>query len=95
MDGGEILCEFLRKIGTDSRMGPVHISLYSALVKCWYEQGQQNNISITSTEVMRDSKIFSPTTYHRAIRELNIYGFLKYQRANSRWEKSKVFLFDK
>lgn len=92
MDGIDAIGSFLDRTGRDARIGPLHIALYAAILKCWLDQEKSLSITIISNDVMRMAKIFSSATYHKAIRELNDYGYISYQRANSRWEKSSVKL---
>ena len=88
----EIICFFLDKAGKDVRIGPVHISLYVSILKCCHEQGKEQAVAINTLELMQAAKIYSSATYHRTIRQLNEFGYIKYNRAMSRWEKSKVSL---
>lgn len=92
MDALKTLCDFLQRTSTDGRIGPAHISLYSALLKCYYDQGGVTTVAITSNELMRLSKICSPTTYHRTIQQLNEFGYINYSRTYNRWETSTVKL---
>ena len=92
MEALETLCNFLHRTSNDGRIGPAHISLYTALLKCYYDQGRAEMLNITSSELMRVSKIYSPTTYHRTIQQLNEFGYITYNRTYSRWESSTVKL---
>lgn len=86
----DTICNFLDRTGKDARIGPLHIALYFAIVKCWHEQGKECSTEIISRELMALAKICSSATYHKTIRQLNEFGYIKYIRANSRWERSKV-----
>jgi hypothetical protein len=61
----------------DVRISPVHISLYMALLNCYCQQ-LNNPIYIFSTQVMPLAKISGPATYHRTIRQLHEYGYIRY-----------------
>jgi hypothetical protein len=82
----EIACCILAKLITafaltskdDVRISPVHISLYMALLHCWQEQRLVNPIYVFSNKLMPLAKISGPATYHRTIRELNMYGYIRY-----------------
>ncbi|HMH32909.1 MAG TPA: hypothetical protein VK543_07755 [Puia sp.] len=69
--------EFIIAIKQDARISPVHISLYLALLYCQSEQCM-NPIYIFSAQVMPLAKISGPATYHRTIRQLHEYGYIKY-----------------
>jgi hypothetical protein len=69
--------DFIIAVKQDARISPVHISLYLALLYCHSEQCM-NPIYIFSAQVMPLAKISGPATYHRAIRQLHEYGYIKY-----------------
>ena len=69
----------LFKFQTDERLNPAHISLYVSLFQCWNYRRFQNPFLIIRDEIMQASKIRSKSTYHRCIRELDSYGYIKYQ----------------
>lgn len=92
MDGLELMFNFLEKARKDARIGPVHISLFTAMIKCWSEDGYPLSVNIISRDLMNVAKICSPTTYHRIIRQLDEFGYIIYVRTNSKWECSQVIL---
>ena len=55
-----------------------HISLYLALFRSWNEKLFPEIIFFYRSDMMKRSKITSPSKYHRAIRELHLWNFIVY-----------------
>jgi hypothetical protein len=73
------LIEFFLAIREDSRISPVHISLFMAIMQHWNDNDCKNPIRVFSHELMRLAKISGVATYHKAIRELDEYGYIEYK----------------
>jgi len=84
-----ILISFLDNISHDPRIGVSHISLFCALVK-QATMTDDHSILVKSNEVMKVAKISGLGTYHKCIRELNDYGYIKYRPSYDHRRKSKV-----
>ena len=66
---------FFEKIKDDHRIGPVHISLFAAIVttpclKGYYRVGHKG--------LAETSKLQGKTTYYKCLKELVEYGYLEY-----------------
>lgn len=88
------LSGFFEKVSKDDRLNPTHISLYVSLFQFWNACRFHNPISISRNEAMKVSKICSKATYHKCIRELNDYGYLKYMPSYNPFKGSLVYLFN-
>lgn len=84
----------LDKFAQDKRLTPSHISLYLALFQFWNLNRFQNPISITRSEVMEISKIGSANTYTRCLKELHLFGYIKYSPSFSPIKGSLVDLYN-
>ncbi|MBS1598459.1 MAG: hypothetical protein JST75_09535 [Bacteroidetes bacterium] len=73
----EIIDNFYQKISEDPRISPVHVSLYLALLNQFTIQGT-NPIYVFGKDLMENSKISGGATYHKAIRDLNDFGYIRY-----------------
>ncbi|MGL2965860.1 hypothetical protein [Flavobacterium sp. XGLA_31] len=71
------LSHFYAKASNDD-LNPSHMSLYLALFQTWSLNHYLNPVSINREEIMRLSKIASPATYHKCIKELHNKGYIKY-----------------
>jgi hypothetical protein len=78
----------------DDRLNPTHISMYMALFQYWNFSRFSESLSISRNEIMSLSKIGSKATYHKCIKELHHYGYLKYFPSHNPFKGSKVMLFN-
>jgi hypothetical protein len=74
----ELIKNFFVKSREDPRIAAVHISLYVSLLQLWCETGTEATLIVFSYDVMPICKISASSTYHRVIRELDEYGYIKY-----------------
>jgi len=84
--------EFRAAIKNDMRIGPVHISLYEAIIDCWEEQGFSDPIHVYAKKLMPLAKISSAATYHKVIRELHDYKYIRYEPSCDARYGSLVYL---
>lgn len=71
--------DWLKRIGSDDRLMPTHVSLFTALLICWRQEGYANPFNVTRKTLMGYAKIASIATYHKCIRELDGYGYIRYR----------------
>lgn len=83
--------EFMERISRDARIGPIHISLYTALFNGCCNAGGNNVLTIDAVLMMQTAKL-SRTSFYQVLRELEEFGYIKYNRATSKWEASTVSL---
>lgn len=86
------LNEFFRKIKEDYNLRPVHISLYMALFNRWNDAKFPDSFYIFKDETMELSRIASKTTYHRVLRELNKWKYIKYIPSKSSMKGSRIHM---
>lgn len=85
-----ILSNFLLASTNDHRIGPVHISMYAALLKLWQEQAYKKTFRITRKRLMPLCKICGLATYHEKIKELHDFGYINYEPSYNPYEGSQV-----
>lgn len=85
------MTDFFSGIATDPRIGSTHIALFSAIMNLYIQSGYQNPLVVYRCILMPSAKIFGLGTFHKTIRELNEYGYLKYESSFNR-KGSKIFL---
>jgi len=83
--------QFQVKAEQDPRIGPVHISIYSALIILLVIQ-KQNPIRLFAREVMIRAKILGVATYHKTIRQLDQFGYIQYLPSCYHVTPSRVYL---
>ncbi|QEM06321.1 hypothetical protein DIU31_023395 [Mucilaginibacter rubeus] len=71
--------KLLKRMSKDERLNATHVSLFTGLFVHWQRNGYANPFSITRKAMMTFSKIASIATYHKCIKELDEYGYIRYQ----------------
>lgn len=85
---------FFEKVAKDDRLGPLHICLYVTLFQFWNASRFKNPMSISRNEVMRLSKIGGKATYHKCMKELDSFGYLRYDPSYNPLRGSLIYLFN-
>ncbi|HEU4576573.1 MAG TPA: hypothetical protein VFS36_16350 [Chitinophagaceae bacterium] len=85
------VASFMEMIKEDARINPAHISLYSALVHCCRKKQYLHPVTVFSHEIMPLCKISGTATYHRSIRELHQYGYIRYVPSYNHFLGSLVY----
>ena len=86
------ITDFMERAEKDARLGPMHVSLYLAILYCWLRQGGVGAARVNRKELMPLAKIGGPTPLYKYLRELHEFGYIEYQPSFNPGEKSKVFL---
>lgn len=92
MEQVNFLSAFFNAIAGDPRISITHIGIYAALLKHWGEKHFENPVQAFSHEVMKTAKISASTTYHRTIRDLHHYGYIRYEPSFKRNKASRVYI---
>jgi hypothetical protein len=95
MEALEPLSDFFFAIENDYRISITHIGIYAALLQYWKEHKYANPIQVFSYDIMVKAKISASATYHKCIRDLSDYGYIKYEPSYKRNQGSKVFMVTK
>ena len=87
------LSHFFSAIENDYRISITHIGIYAALLQFRMDKGFVNPIEAFSYEIMPIAKISGSNTYHKCIRQLHEYGYIKYEPSFKNNQRSKIFFF--
>lgn len=82
-----------QKLNQDTRLSPFHVSLYYSLFQYWNISKFRNPISISRDDQMQASKIGSVNTYLKCLKELDHWGYIKYEPSHNPMKGSLVYLF--
>lgn len=82
-----------QKLNQDTRLSPFHVSLYYSLFQYWNISKFRNPISISRDDQMQASKIGSVNTYLKCLKELDSFGYIKYEPSHNPMKGSQVYLF--
>ncbi|MES2107922.1 MAG: hypothetical protein V4577_04210 [Bacteroidota bacterium] len=85
------LSGFFEAIKKDGRICITHIGLYAALVQYWQEHDFANPFQAFSYEITGIAKI-SANTYHKCIRDLHDFGYIRYEPSFNRNRRSRIDL---
>lgn len=85
------LSNFFTAIENDYRISITHIGLYAALLQFRTDNDFINPIKAYRHEIMKIAKITGPVTYHKCIRELDEYGYIKYFPKKNRNQRSIIY----
>ncbi len=87
------LLNAFERIDKEPGLKTYHISLYICLFRIWNKNKFKNPITINRKNIMELSKIGSSNTYAKALKELELYGFIRYHPSFDSGQGSKVHLF--
>ncbi len=83
-----------RKFNNDNRLTLYHVSAYHALLQLWITSNEKDSFYISRKKVMAISRIRSIATYHKCIKELVKFGYIKYQPSYNPYLGSKVWVVE-
>ncbi|WP_143014194.1 hypothetical protein [Mucilaginibacter pineti] len=86
------LAVFFNKASKDARIGIAHIGLFVTLLQLLSEQDSEGPLVTYSGTVMQVAKISSSATYHKLMRELDAYGYIKYNPSYYKGRGSCIYL---
>lgn len=95
MDGLDQLSDFFEAIEADGRISITHIGIYAALLQYRMQVGFINPIQVFSREIMSIAKISSAITYHKCVRDLSEYGYIRYEPSFSHTKGSRIFFVER
>ena len=81
-----------QKLSQDNRLHSTHVSLYLCLLIMWEQNSFSNPLLVTRKELMKISKIGSNATYHKCIRQLEEFGYIKYTPRYNSFIGSSVYI---
>lgn len=90
-EGLELMNNFLKLAKEDPRISSSHINLYVSLVYHRKKMDFKSSVSFFRRELIPLCKISGSATFHRSIKELHEYGYIKYTPSYSHLIPSKVF----
>ena len=86
------LSDFFKAIERDARINTTHIGIYAALLQYWQLNNCTSPICAFSYEIMRIAKVSAQATYHRSIKDLHSFGYVRYEPSFKRNSRSRIFL---
>lgn len=81
----------LKRISTDKRLNATHVGLFSGLFVHWQRNGFKSPFAVTRRTLMAYSRIASIATYHKCIKELDAFGYIRYQPSYHPKQGSQIY----
>ena len=78
----------------DQRLNPTHISTYIALFQLWNINRFTDTFYLNREEVMRIAKVGSKNTYHRCLKELDHWKYIRYLPSHNPYKGSRVHMLN-
>jgi hypothetical protein len=91
MENLKPLSDFFLAIERDFRISTTHIAIYAALLQYRMDKGFINPIEVFRHEITTIAKVSSAYTYHKCVKELSEYGYLKYVPSFKKNQGSKIY----
>jgi hypothetical protein len=82
--------QFFPAARQDPRITAAHISVYVALLFCWFSQDCLNPFQAFSQEIMPYAKISGRGTFYRLIGDLASWGYIRYESSHNHFAGSLV-----
>lgn len=92
MNDQVLLADFFKAIEDDPRINSRHVSLYASIFYFWINKKCKSPLELFSREVMGLCKISASSTYHKTIRELHEFGYIRYVPSFDHNKKSLICL---
>ena len=85
---------FLKKAADDHRLLPTHLSLMMAVFYFSNDSALREAIKVSRSKLMRFSRIKSIATYHKCLKELVDFGYIRYQPSYHPINASSIWLLN-
>lgn len=76
----------------DNRVNVCHCSIYMALILLSHKNELANAFPISRKGIMELSHFYGILTYHKCIRQLEAYGYIRYNPSYSYCNRSTIYL---
>ncbi len=86
------LSAFLQKVKGDARLNPNHISMYLSLFHFWNQNLFVNPVSVNRAQVLELCKIGSQHTYYKCLKDLDLFGYIRYLPSHNPSKGCLVYL---
>lgn len=83
---------FMERVQSDPRIGPLHISLYMAILFIWARQGRPVRVQVSARDLKPVAKIAGAAPFYRCMKQLHRYGYIVYEPSFNPSEKSRIVL---
>ena len=86
------IIKFFNRILLDKRVKVWHVGTYLALILLWDKNKQSSPFQVTRRTIMHLSRTKSTATYHKYLKELELFGYIQYLPSNHPKHGSKIWI---
>lgn len=87
-----IIIGSLRALSSDQRINVWHVDFYCAVLQLWHSNGFKNPVPVTRRKILDLSHIGNIVTYHKCLRELEQFGYIRYEPSYHPRRGSRMYL---
>ena len=73
-----VIKEYLTRLSEDSRITVWHLATFHALIHLWMQHNEISPFPISRKKIMENAHIKSNTTYHKCIKDLQLFNYIRY-----------------
>lgn len=88
------ISKYFNKILADRRVRVWHVGTYLALVLMWDRNRRSSPFQVTRKVIMNLARTRSPATYHKYLKELEAFGYIRYTPSFHPKQGSKIWLVE-
>ncbi|NIJ52616.1 hypothetical protein [Dyadobacter arcticus] len=88
------ISQFFGRILLDKRLKVWHVGTYLALVLLWDQNRQSSPFPVTRRTIMHMSRTKSTATYHKYLKELESFGYIRYEPSHHPKQGSQVWMVE-
>jgi hypothetical protein len=78
VDSLSLFSRFANRVVSDERLKPIHLSILFVMCDAWLGNQLTTTIYISRSILMKASRVRSKATYHKVIRDLSSFGYIRY-----------------
>jgi hypothetical protein len=87
-----VLAVFFSAIENDYRINTTHLGIFAALLQYGIQRGFTNPIKVFSYQIMPMAKVLASSTYHKHVKELSRYGYIRYVPSFKKNKPSSIYM---
>lgn len=94
MEPSGLLTGFFERIRNDHRISTTHIGIFAAVLHYSVKSGGCNPVRAYSRDIMEIAKISALKTYCRCIKDLDSYGYIRYNPSKKKNVPSRILFIE-
>lgn len=92
MEQLRVMNDFFSAIAADPRISSTHIAIFTGIFQYWSKNGLELPVKAFSHQIMPLAKLNSRNVYVKRLKELDEYGYIRYEPSFKRDKGSRIYL---